>query len=522
MPSWRSRPQTPTPPPSVPPLVPASPLPAAFTGARGIPLGWYDGPDGTVHPVTYTQDQHLVTIGPTGSGKNTMAQTPALLDPRNTASALVIDVKGQLCAITTRQRQALGQRVVVLNPYGVLGLPSVTYNPLAALDPTALSFVSDCERLAEGLVDVRKGDHWELSALDYVTLLILWVRRYTEAPSLSGVYTMLSLADTARQAFCKELMACDDPTIALSAARYTSDSNEVRDCIETARVQLAFLRDPAIQRVLDDGPTPLRFADLKRQPMTVFVIIPPELLHTRAKFLRLIVMSALGELIRERTRPPEPVLFMLDEFAQLGAMSLIENAAAIVRDYQLRLWIILQNLPQLKALYGERWESFLSSAGVVQVFTPNDMTTAEYFSKRAGLAIDWQLSQNSSYQKSYTEHRLPRYTEQDLFGTADTQQFLFGYRLAHPLLTQRYPYYALDAAGGAHQRYAGTYDPDPYHMSTEEQRTFIARAQHGAWHIPLPGVGARGARTCATPSRPRVATGWQAGTNRRAARRDGR
>jgi len=41
---------------------------------------------------------------------------------------------------------------------------------------------------------------------------------------------------------------------------------------------------------------------------------------------------------------------MLDEFAQLGPMSIIENAASIVRDYKIRLWIILQNLPQLKAL----------------------------------------------------------------------------------------------------------------------------------------------------------------------------
>ena len=46
-----------------------------------------------------------------------------------------------------------------------------------------------------------------------------------------------------------------------------------------------------------------------------------------------------------------------------------------------------RNLPrfdQLKALYKERWESFLANAGVVQGFTPNDLTTADWMSRRAG------------------------------------------------------------------------------------------------------------------------------------------
>jgi type IV secretion system protein VirD4 len=37
---------------------------------------------------------------------------------------------------------------------------------------------------------------------------------------------------------------------------------------------------------------------------------------------------------------------------------------------------ICQDLAQLKALYKERWESFLANAGVVQGFTPNDLSAA--------------------------------------------------------------------------------------------------------------------------------------------------
>ena len=53
---------------------------------------------------------------------------------------------------------------------------------------------------------------------------------------------------------------------------------------------------------------------------------------------------------------------------------------------------------QLKALYKERWESFLANAGVVQGFTPNDLTTADWMSRRAGQAT--MLAPSSSESRS--------------------------------------------------------------------------------------------------------------------------
>ena len=45
---------------------------------------------------------------------------------------------------------------------------------------------------------------------------------------------------------------------------------------------------------------------------------------------------------------------------------------------------VLQDLNQLKALYKERWETFLANAGVVMGFAPSDLTTAEWMSRRSG------------------------------------------------------------------------------------------------------------------------------------------
>jgi len=419
----------------------------------------------------------------------------------------VIDVKGQLCAITARRRVQMGHEVAVLNPFDVLGIPTSAYNPLAHLDPESLSFASDCDRIAEGLVDQRKADHWELSALDVVSLLIMYVRLFEPYPSLVRVRELLNLPEESekdregeivkegRVDFFKRVSRLDPyvspypslvRVLAEGTARYATGSREVQDSIQTAVVQTRFLRDRAIAEVLS-GEKEISFADLKRRKMTIFIIIPPELLHTHGKFLRLLVLSALGELIREPTQPAKRILFMLDEFAQLGSMALIENAASIVRDYKIRLWIILQNLPQLKNLYKDNWESFLSAAGVVQVFTPNDLQTAKYFSERSGQELRWRKSISSpgtgitSTNQTETWEPLMRFDQ--LFEMRDEKHYLLCAGLPCAFMAWRFAYWD----GG----YEGLYDDDPYHMSTEDRAAFVTRARTGQWIVgfkPASGV----------------------------------
>jgi type IV secretion system protein VirD4 len=90
-----------------------------------------------------------------------------------------------------------------------------------------------------------------------------------------------------------------------------------------------------------------------------------------------------------------PVLFVLDEFASLGHMRQIEDAAGQIAGYGVKLWPILQDLGQLKALYKERWETFMGNAGILQFFGNNDLTTLEWVSKRLGSTTVEQLSESA-------------------------------------------------------------------------------------------------------------------------------
>lgn len=58
------------------------------------------------------------------------------------------------------------------------------------------------------------------------------------------------------------------------------------------------------------------------------------------------------------------LLGMLDEFATLGRLEPLGQAEGLMASYGVQLWAILQDLHQLKALYGERHGAFLANAAV--------------------------------------------------------------------------------------------------------------------------------------------------------------
>ena len=87
---------------------------------------------------------------------------------------------------------------------------------------------------------------------------------------------------------------------------------------------------------------------------------------------------------RAGAAPPRPVLFLLDEFAALGRLDPVERAMGLMAGYGVQLWPILQDVHQLRATYERRAGTFLSNAGVLQVFGVNDHDSARLVSDLLG------------------------------------------------------------------------------------------------------------------------------------------
>jgi type IV secretion system protein VirD4 len=216
--------------------------------------------------------------------------------------------------------------------------------------------------------------------------------------------------------------------IASLAARFTEQSNELGSVRSTADTQTRWILSPPMRDDLKkEG---VDFRRLKERVTTVYVILPAERMRTHSVWLRLVIVSALRALYRPgglRT------LLLIDEMPALGHLAPLEDAFGLVRGYKVQIAGICQDLAQLKALYKERWESFLANAGVVQGFTPNDLTTAKWMSERAGQAT--MLSPSSSESRSpkgersettgWSQIGRPLYLPQELMGFAEGTGLLF-------------------------------------------------------------------------------------------------
>jgi type IV secretion system protein VirD4 len=392
----------------------------------------------------YVGDRHLVTLGPNGSGKSRRLLLPNLARLPNW-SILVVDPKGDLATMTASYRANRGSKIVMLNPFDVLGLGTHGFNPVAALDPKSDDFPDDALGLAEALVRVQGQEpHWSESAQDLMAALVMYSRlTEPDGGSLGHVRAQLGKPPTEFRQLVGEMMVAgvtyDCEELIVKSGRFreiTPDNKELNSILSTALTQTRWLDSRPVKADLVRGA--YDFARMKEEPTTVYLILPARRLGTHSTWLRLMIASVLRPLMIDTRKPKVPVLFMLDEFAQLGHLPVIENNLAMMRGYGVKLWAVFQDLSQAHAIYKERWESFLGNAGVLQSFAPQDVVTADYLSKRSGQSTRAVLSYGLNREAggnaptgdstSISQAAVPLMLPQDLRNMDDGFSVLFSHR----------------------------------------------------------------------------------------------
>lgn len=409
-----------------------------------------DGKTGKL--LRYNGPAHLLTMAPTRSGKGVGTIIPNLLTADR--SVICIDPKGENAQIAGRTRLRFGP-VHVLDPFRVTGKPSAGFNPLDTLDPFGLDVAEDASTLADALVFDEPGmageAHWNEEAKALISGLILKIvvdetkgRRY-----LGTLREYLTLAPADFATLLKSMQDSDlaGGLIARAANRHLGKSDrEAAGVLSAAQRHTHFLDSPRMTEVL--GRSDFRFADLKLRNMTVFLVLPPDRLATYSRWLRLLISQSLTDMARDPARPPEPVLYLLDEFAALGHLAPIERAMGLMAGYGVQLWPILQDIHQLRATYGQRAGTFLSNAGVLQVFGVNDHDSARLVSDLLGQetvvfqtmarAMDSEQS-GISYSQHHTARPLLTPDEVRNLPSQTELLFLVGKR---PIVAGKLAYYA--------------------------------------------------------------------------------
>jgi type IV secretory pathway TraG/TraD family ATPase VirD4 len=119
----------------------------------GVPLGF----DVTTRkPIAYEGNAPVLIVGPPGSNKTVGIVMNQLLDDESDRSYIVMDPKGECCAVTSRFRRSISD-VRIINPYRILvdqrpDMASDGWNPLGDLDPDTFDYGDDLLARAKALI----------------------------------------------------------------------------------------------------------------------------------------------------------------------------------------------------------------------------------------------------------------------------------------------------------------------------------------------------------------------------------
>lgn len=358
-------------------------------GSMDLLLGWKSGDEGREpvgfgaprhaapppareDPILYREDRHLLTIAPTGAGKGRGVIIPNLL--RFEGSVIVIDPKGETWHVTHRRRKEMGQEVRVLDPFGAVSRRTDSLNPFDLFERPGALLDADSEMLASllaGEAGFHKEPFWDN-----------WGRSL-----MSGVIAAVAETSTKSERHfgkVREILMSDDAVYNLAALIETHDdinrlskqnissflpiTEQTRSGIlSTAQSYLKVINSDSALRSLNRSTIDLD-AVRKGDPITIYIIIPPDKLESHGALLRLWVGALMLTVMGRKRRPRRSTLFLLDECAQLGEFGPLRQSMTLLRGYGLQVWPFFQDLSQLQRLYPKDWRTIFNNAGVFQMF----------------------------------------------------------------------------------------------------------------------------------------------------------
>ena len=223
-------------------------------------------------------------------------------------------------------------------------------------------------------------------------MLVAFDEAYQGRRHLGTVRDLLLLSGDELEALFQQMANSPHHIIASTGSRsLQKEAKLMANVLASAQAETHMLDSARLRESL--SASDFSFEDLKKTPMTIYLILPSDRLGAFGRFLRLLVQQAITVNARNiEDKPKKPVLFILDEMPALGRLTMVEQAYGLMAGFGIQLWGITQDLCQLRKVYGEDYESFIGNSGAVAYFGSPDKTSAEYFSDMCGVTTVWNFS----------------------------------------------------------------------------------------------------------------------------------
>jgi len=337
---------------------------------------------------------HLLCFAPTRSGKGVSLILPTLLTNQD-KSFFCYDIKGENYSLTSGWREAAGNRIVKLE----LASPnSHKYNPLDEIIFGSPTFTQDVQNLATILTSRGDGknqsDHWESKARELLSALIIYtLEDDSRERSLYYVGNLLTDPEKDVDETLEHLIeTCEheDAKNILASTKNTPDK-ERGSVISTLQKTFELFKDPVIRENTSSSDFTINDLVNGETPLSLYFIVQPNDLTRLSTMVRVFVTQLLNKLIcgmefeagSSRQKNKHQLILMLDEFASMRYMPIIEEGLAYIAGYGVRAYLIVQDLDQITKYYGKE-NGVIGNCHTQIAFAPNSNQTAMYLSQQLG------------------------------------------------------------------------------------------------------------------------------------------
>lgn len=350
-----------------------------------------------------TRNRNILVIGAPGTMKTrSVIQTSILQAVRRGESIFMTDPKGEGYEKNKSMLESHGYTVRAFNLKDFKN--SDSWNILASLDDND---DGNAKIFAETVIANAGGDsnskdsYWNDNAMNFLKACLL-LHNTDSFGTLYDFITGTNLPD-----FETAFANSPDRVSALRAFKaFNQCSEQVKgQIINGLGIMIDVFQQDNVRNITDSDEIDLTLP--AREKCAYFVITSDQ--HSTYDFLAMLfwVMSFI-KLIEyidkhkdENGNPTTlPINMLFDEFSNIGIIPDFKKKISTVRSRHVYLTLIIQTLPQLQNRYPNGvWEEIAACCDITIFLGTNDLTTAEYISKRTGIMTTSVKTENNMYER---------------------------------------------------------------------------------------------------------------------------